>query len=120
MHVDIFTDYENIRGDIMKTVIYHLIFKLLSCSIPCMIFKMFLMNTKPNSLQILNKQCKSTVYLKILQNAFKDYVDTNICIELHMNAHRRILVAFLHKYLKSTSQELYTIMLTQRIKAKTL
>ena len=56
----------------------------------------------------------------MLPNAFKDYVDTNICIELHMNAHRRILVTFLHKYLKSTSQEPYTIMLTQRIKAKTL
>ena len=82
---------------------------------------MFLMNTTPNLLQILNKQYKSTAYdLKMLQNAFKEYVDTNICIELHMNAHRRILVTFLHKYLKSTSQELYTIMLTQRIKAKTL
>ena len=68
------------------------------------------MNTKPNSLYDL----------KMLPNAFKEYVDTNICIELHMNAHRRILVTFLHKYLKSTSQELYTIMLTQRIKAKTL
>ena len=56
----------------------------------------------------------------MLPNAFKDHVDINICIELHMNAHRRILVTFLHKYLKSTSQELYTIMLTQRIKAKTL
>ena len=93
-----------------------------------MTFKNCLINTTPHFLQILNKQCKSTVfvqlvgiyYLKMLQNAFKDYVDTNMCIELHMNAHPRILVTFLHKYLKSTSQELYTIMLTQRIKAKTL
>ena len=108
----------------MKTLIYHLIFKLsqlLRGSIPCMSFQNFLINTIHNLLQILNKQCKSTVYdLKMLQNAFKDHVDINICIELHMNAHRRILVTFLHKYLKSTSQELYTIMLTQRIKAKTL
>ena len=110
----------------MKTVIYHLIFKslqLLSTSIPCMIFKNYIQFA-----QILNEQCKSTAfvkrvgiyYSKMLPNAFKDYVDANICIELHMNAHRRILVTFLHKYLKSTSQEPYTIMLTQRIKAKTL
>ena len=110
----------------MITLIYHLIFKLsqlLRCSIPCMSFQNFLINTIHNLLQILNKQCKSTlgIYdLKMLQNAFKDHVDINICIELHMNAHRRISVTFLHKYLKSTSQELYTIMLTQRIKAKTL
>ena len=104
----------------MKTVIYQLIFKLsqlLRCSIPCMSFQNFLINTIHNLLQILNKQRND---LKMLQNAFKDYVEINICIELHMNAHRRILVTFLHKYLKSTSQELYTIMLTQRIKAKTL
>ena len=84
-----------------------------------MTLKNFLINNTPNLLQILNKQCQS-YDLKMLQTAFKDHAEINICIKLHMNAHRRILVTFLHKYLKSTSQELYTIMLTQRIKAKTL
>ena len=55
-----------------------------------MSFQNFLINTIHNLLQILNKQCKSTVNLKMPQNAFKDHVDINICIELHMNAHRRI------------------------------